>query len=219
MPTGRTWRDGLDRRSGPLFLGAGGLLLVAAALNALGAVVDGLSDASLLLSLEGFAGFGGLVLAVAGLVGFARRLTDRTPRLARAGLALVALPAVSFGALLLCSTVASLLGLPSPTTFVPEPALVAGGIFFLFAVGTVLFGVADLWSGTTSPPAGSGLLVFATAWFAQLAAIPLYGFPLPDWPVAVATGAMGMGLLVTGRLLGTTSAPTDVQQPAPESTV
>lgn len=201
-----------------MFLMAGVLLLATAAINAIEAFPVLPAYEALLLSVEGLTGFGGLVLSVVALVGLYPRLASESTRTSRIALMLVTLPAVSFLLLLVCSTLATLLGLPSPTDVLPAPGVVTGAIFLLFAVGVMLFGVIDLRGPPAAPPVGVLLLVLAAVWFAQLAAIPVVGFPIPERVIFVTTGLMAVTQLTIGHLLRTTAGPTHHPNPTVEST-
>lgn len=208
----------LEKSSASMFLIAGMLLLATAVINAIEAFPVLPAYEGLFVSVEGLTGFGGLVLSVAGLVGLYPRLASESTRTSRIGLVLVTLPAVSFLLLLVCSTLATFLGLPSPTDVLPAPGVVTGSIFLSFAIGVMLFGVIELRGPPAAPPIGVLLLLLGAVWFAQLAAIPVVGFPIPERVISVTTGLMAVTQLTIGHLLRTTAVPTHHPNPTIEST-
>jgi len=94
-------------------------------------------------------------------------------------------------------SLSGVLGLPSLTlTYLPSPMLALGGVFFLFAVGTTIFGVVALLTDPLSQSIGGLLIVFATAWYLLIGGIAIYGFPIPVWLLALT------GLMQGGSMLG-----------------
>lgn len=190
-------RVGLGRWSQVIFLIAGGLLSVTAAIEALGAFTTVAAEEGPLLFVESLAGFGGVVLAFVGLVGLSIRLADGSPRLAKLGAGLIALPALFVLSLLLCGTVVSVLGLPSPTEVLPALEVVTGALFLMAAVGTTTLGVASLHTGAIPRTVGGSLFVFAAAWILMVAAMLGYGH-VTDLANLVATGLMAAATVALG---------------------
>lgn len=197
MRTVDTVRERLVERDGVVFLVAGGMLFVATANDALGAYTPLRTQAGVPLAVEAVAGFGGLVLAIVGLVGLYPRLVDRSRRLARLGVGLVALPAAVFAVLITCAIPAGVLGIPSPATVIPalDTIVIAG--LLMAAVGAAVFGVAALRERTLPHLLGESLLLLGVAWFLLFEAALLNGFPIAH-RVLLVTGAMQ-----TPALLGT----------------
>lgn len=189
----------LHRWSGRAFLLGGGLLVVTTLINAIDLVTPIETQQGVLLSIEGLAGFGGVVLSLVGLVCLYPRLVDAAPRLARVGAALAVLPAAFFLALLLgCSILAPHLGVPSLKALVPSFSLVTGVIVGLFAVSVAAFGVAGLRTGASARALGGPLLVVATSWAVLFGA--LHGYPdgIPIWVTVVQTALLAAPLLWIG---------------------
>jgi hypothetical protein len=126
------------------------MLFVATANDVLGAYTPLPTQTGIPLALEAVAGFGGLVLALVGLLGLYPRLADRTPRLARIGAGLVAFPAVVFAVLITCAILPGVLGIPSPAAAIPEFDTIVIAGFVMAAVGAVVFGIAALRERTLS---------------------------------------------------------------------
>lgn len=184
-----TVRERLVERNGIVFLIAGGMLFVATANDALGAYTPLTTQAGIPLAVEAVAGFGGLVLAIVGLLGLYPQLSDRSPRLAQIGVALVALPAVVFAVLLTCAIPAGVLGIPSPADAIPalDTIVIAG--FLMAAIGAMFFGIAALRERTLSHVLGGSLLLVGVAWFVLFGAAYLNGFPIGH-RVLLATGVV-----------------------------
>ena len=196
IPVSTTW-ERLAEWDGIVFLIAGGMLFVATANDALGAYTSLTTQAGIPLAMEAVAGFGGLVLAIVGLVGLYPRLADQSPRLARIGAGLVALPAVVFAVLITCAIPAGTLGIPSPATVIPELDTIVIAGFLMAAVGAIVFGIAALRERTLSHVLGGSLLLLGVAWFLLFGATFLNGFPIAH-RVVLATG-----VLQTPALFGT----------------
>lgn len=206
----------LERWNVALFLVAGGMVLVATANNALGAYTSLVTQEGILLAVEAFAGFGGMVLAFLALVGLYPRLSDRASRLARVGVGLVLLPAVFFATLLACSIPADFLGLPSLRSLIPAFGTVSIAVFLLSAVGVIVLGVAAL--RILSRTVGSALLVFGVSWLLFFGAGSLSGFPISDH-LTVVTGTMQvLALLAIGYGLRGRGDPAARTDPAPGPT-
>lgn len=187
----------LAERDGIIFLIAGGMLFIATANDALGAYTPLTTQAGIPLAVEAVAGFGGLVLAIVGLVGLYPQLSNRSPRLSRIGVALVALPAVVFAVLLTCAIPAGVLGIPSPATVIPalDTIVIAG--FLMAASGAMVFGIAAIRERTLSHLLGGSLVVLGVAWFLLFGAAYLNGFPISHRILLVT------GVLQTPALFGT----------------
>lgn len=173
------------------------MLFVATANDALGAYTPLTTQAGIPLAVEAIAGFGGLVLAIVGLVGLYPQLSTRSPRLARIGVALVALPAIVFAVLMTCAIPAGVLGIPSPATVIPalDTIVIAG--FLVAAAGAMVFGIAAIRERTLSHLLGSSLIVVGFAWFLLFGATYLNGFPISHRMLLVT------GMLQTPALFGT----------------
>lgn len=201
MATIRFGWASLEKRSAPIFLLAGILFLVATVIGAVGAYTPVNTESEFMLFLEGIGRFGGVVLSYVALMSVYPRLRDQTPRLARAGIWLVAIPAIFFLLLLVWEVLAFLLGLFSLTATIPRLDIVTGIVFLLIAVGAGLFGVGYLRSPGLSQAVGYLLFLFAAAWLVFLVAIPLYGFPIPPGISLIQGLTASMALLGIGYLL------------------
>lgn len=190
----------LGRWSPTVFLVAGALLAVSAAIEALGTLVGVATADGPLLVLVSVAGFGGIVLSFAALVGLSVRLGDHAPRLATVGAGLVVLPTLFACSLFLCVTVVSVLGIPSPTEMLPALGVVTGAMFVLAAVGVTALGVANLRSDAHSRTAAAALFGFAAGWYLLVAAMLGYGH-VPDLANLAATGLMAAATLSLGDAL------------------
>ena len=105
------------------------------------------------------------ILGVRGfMIGLSVLLADGSPRLAKLGVGLVALPTLFVLSLLLCVTVVSVLGLPSPTKVLPALEVVTGTVF-LMAAGITALSIAGLRTDVRSRTTGGALIAFAAAWF------------------------------------------------------
>jgi hypothetical protein len=196
-------RERLKRWSPAIFLTAGSLLSVTAAIEALGAFTRVAAEAGSLLFVQSLAGFGGIVLAFVGLVGLSIRLADRSPRLAKLGVGLVALPTLFVLSLLLCVTVVSVLGLPSPTKVLPALEVVTGTVFLMAAAGITALSIAGLRTDARSRTTGGALTAFAAAWFLLSVAMLRCGH-VSDLTNIIATGliaaaTVGLGDTLPGR--------------------
>lgn len=195
--------------SATVFLIAGGLLFVATAINGIDLFTPVATQEGTLLFIEGFTGFGGVVLSFVGLLGLYPRLADTEPRLARAGIALAVLPAAFFFTLLVvCSLLATLLGFPSLKTLVPPLRLITETTLLLYAVATTSFGVASIRSPGLSPIVGWSLLLVAATWFGFFSALAVYQYEVPIWVTFVQSITLAVSLLVIGYWLPSGSEPT-----------
>lgn len=212
---GTTRWETLETRSATVFLAAGALFFVAGVIGALGAYTPVNTEGEFMLFVEGIGGFGGVVLSYIGLLSLYPRLHDKAPTMARAGVWLVAVPALFFLVLLVWEILAFLFGLFSLTAAIPRLDIVTEIAFLLFAVGAILFGVVYLWDATLSKTIGCLLFVFAVAWVVFLAAIPMYGFPIPPAISLLHAVMTTVTLLGIGYLLRTETEPTDRTEPEP----
>jgi hypothetical protein len=129
-------------------------------------------------------------------------LKKDAPRLAQVGVGVMVLPVLFFLMDLVWLSLSGVLGLPSLTlTYLPSPMLALGGVFFLFAVGTTIFGVIALVTDALSQSIGGLLIVFAIAWYLLIGGIAIYGFPIPVWLVALTGLMQGGSMLGIGYLL------------------
>jgi len=196
----------LDDWSARAFLLGGGLLAVALGIDGVHLVTAIDTQQGVLVGVEGFAGFGGVVLSILGLACVYPRLADAAPRLSRLGAALAVLPAAFFLALLLgCSVLAPQLGFPSLKTLVPSFTLVTAAIVGLFTVAVAAFGVASLQSAAPPRMLGAPLLVVAGSWGVLFAALLGYPDGIPVWVTFVQTALLAAPLLWVGHRLRTAS--------------
>jgi len=208
-------RGTLHRWSGRAFLLGGGLLVVAMVINGVDLVTSIDTQQGLLLSIEGLAGFGGVVLSIVGLFCMYPRLADAAPRLARVGISLAVLPAAFFLALLLgCSILAPWLGFPSLKALVPSFYLVTAIIVGLFAVAVTAFGVAGLRTEAPSRALGGPLLVVAMGWVVLFGALQGYPDGIPIWVTFVQTALLAAPLLRIGYHLWSAPAGDDLAKRA-----
>lgn len=185
-----------------MFLGAGGLMLITIVLRTLDVVVT-----RSLEELAGVAAIAGIVFSVIGLLGLYPQLADAAPQLARAGLLLLALPAIYLVATLVWTIPAIFLSeWPALTALLPGDAI--GLVLILFVVGITIFGVVGLRTAVPSRTVGGLLLVLAAAWFTVLGAEIMYE-PIPDWVVPTMIVLMTVSLLPIGYLLRTETESTD----------
>lgn len=196
------------RWSATAFLVAGGLLLATVLLEGMAALTGG----SVPRTVTGVTSLGGVVLTYVALVGLYPRVTERSPRLARAAVALVGLPAAVLLVFLLWGAAGhSVAAVPTPVDVVPAVGAVFVAVFVLFALGTALFGVAS--HRDDRLPRAVGLLLFALAatWIARLGASTVYGSQFPGWFDALFTGLMAavtlsLGYTLRGRPVSTAGA-------------
>lgn len=209
------WRT-LAERSALLLLLGGGLSLVTAALFA----VEALSILSIQGLLTGVTGSAGIILSYAGLLGLYPWYAERTPRLARAGFVLVALPTLVITVLLVWGLASHLpFGtVPSPIDVLPGHGLIFVLTFLLLAVGVGTFGVASLRTGIPSRPTGILLVGLAATWGVLLGASGVYGSKFPAWLDALSFGMMATFLSGIGYALRRKSPPRDRTGEAAEST-
>lgn len=194
-----------------VFLIAGGMLFVATANDALGAYTPLNTQTGVPLAVEALTGFGGLVLAIVGLVGLYPRFAEGSRRLARLGLGLIALPALVFAAMTTCAIPAGVLGIPSPAAVIPAFDIVVIAGLLMVAAGAMVFGIAALRERTLPHVLGESLLVLGIAWVLLFGTASLNGFPIAHHVVLVTGVLETLALLGTGYALrlesGTTNRP------------
>lgn len=157
--------------------------------------MEGLSASPL-----GLAAFVGFVVSYIALLGLYPRLSDQHPQLARAGIALLAVPV----AVIIIDLVSIALGFGAP--FGETTATAA---FLLFAGGIALFGGISFKTQTPSRAIGLFLVVFAVGVFVPMAEGLIYGFPTSDPVTFVTTLLMAVALTAIGYLLRVQVGPTD----------
>ena len=194
---GRRLLNPLEQWSPIVFILAGGLALLSSSINTLDAVPGVSTQQGILVFIEGLAGFGGTLLSFVAVLGLYPILKRDAPRLARVGVGVMVLPVLFFLVELVWLSLSGVLGLPSLTqTYLPSPMFAFGAVFFLFAVGTTIFGVIAVLTDALSQTIGGLLIVFAMAWYLLIGGIAVYGFPIPVWLVALS------GLMEGGSMLG-----------------
>jgi hypothetical protein len=194
---GRRLLNPLEQWSPIVFMLAGGLALLSSSINTLDAVPGVSTQQGILIFIEGLAGFGGILLSFVAMLGLYPILKKDAPRLARVGVGVMVLPVLFFLVDLVWLSLSGVLGLPSLTlTYLPSPMLALGAVFFLFAVGTTIFGVTAVLTDALGRALGGLLIVFAMAWYLLIGGIATHGFPIPVWLVALT------GLLQGGSMLG-----------------
>lgn len=208
--------DSLAQRSAILFLAGGGLLVVTAALF----TIQALTALSTEGMLTGVTGFIGIILSYIGLLGLYPWFATRTPRLAHAGVVLVALPTLVVAVLLVWGVATHLPvgSVPSPIDVLPGIGLVFVATFLLFAVGIGVFGVASLWTAIPSRVTGVLLLGLAGTWVVLLGASSVYGSKFPAWLDALTFGMMAIALSGIGQSLRTGPHPDVPTEQATNST-
>lgn len=192
------WRH-VAERSAMLFLAGGGLLLVSATLF----TVQVVTPLSMEGVLTGVTGFLGILLSYIGVLGLYPWFVTRTPRLAHAGVVLVALPTIVIAVLLLWGVATHLPvgAVPAPMDVLPGIGRVLVATFLLFAAGAGVFGGASLRTGIPSRTTGVLLLGFAVIWVVLLGASLVYGSRFPAWLDALMLGMMAIALLAIGQSL------------------
>lgn len=200
----------LDGKSPQLFLMAGMLLLVFAALTG----VNKLSEMAV-HDLENTFGPGGFAIAFLGLLGLYPTLADRTPWLARTGAVFAAIGAVG-------ATINAIGRFASFTGIITDsPAWV--GIFGIsiaigMLLGFLLFGVATLRAGVHSWSLGLLLLSPLAIFGVMLSGLADGVFGEAVAPVVLASGQAATHLAI-GVHLRSAVVSTDHPQPAVEATV
>lgn len=204
----------IARRSATAFLAAGVLLLATAVLTGLAA----LTSASPPRSVTGATGLVGVILSYVGLLGVYPRVVDGTPRLARTGAVLVALPVLALLVLLVWGALGhGTSAVPVPIVVIPAIGVVFVASFLLFALGTTLFGVAGLRSGRLPRAVASLLFAYASTWFLHLGATTVYGSRFPVWFDSLTFGLLSVVTLAIGYHLRSESGRTDRTGPSPDS--
>lgn len=210
----------LRRWTGAVYLLAGGLLLVATAINGVDLFTPVATQEGAVLVIEGLTGFGGVVFSFIGLLGLYPQLVDAEPRLARAGLVLALGPATFFFSLLVvCSMLAPLLGFPSLKTLVPPLRFVTEMTLLLYAVATMVFGIASLRTTELSRTIGVGLLLVALSWLGFLSALVIYQYDIPIWVTFVQSTTLAVSLIAIGNCLPSETNPAASGELSPDPSV
>lgn len=194
----------LERWSPPLFLIAGGVLIVYAALTGLEAFTD------MTLMQKGFEV--GYVLGFLGLLGLYPTQADRSPWLARAGAVAAVLGAVAFSVFTV-NRLAELAGVVSgdPPGWSVFVVMAAVG----FVLGYLAFGVASLRADTHPRVVGLVLLVPAIIVVLMFAHV-FAGLDSPGTAFVISAG-QAMAHLAIGATLRTKSTSTEGEEPSNDS--
>lgn len=189
----------LERWSPTLFLLAGGILTVYAAINGMNAFTE--------MTLNPTGNGLGFLFGFLGLLGLYPSLADRSPWLARVGAAGAVLGAVAFSVFTV-NTLAELLGLVSgdPPAWSLFVVLATTG----FVLGYLSFGVASLRSGVHPRTVGLVLLMPATVIIVMFAHM-VAGYESPATVFVISSG-QAMGHLAIGGSLQTKSSSTDREE-------
>lgn len=209
------WRT-IAERSAALFLAGGGLLLITAALFAAQALTAFVMEGV----LTGVISFVGIILSYVGLLCLYPWFANRTPRLARAGFVLVALPTLMTAMLLVWGVATHLpIGaVPSPVNVLPGIGGIFMVIFLLFAVGVGLFGVVSLRTGIPPRMTGIFLLGLGATWIVLLVASSMYGSKFPAWLDTLTFGMMAIALSGIGHSLRAESVPSSSVEQSTDTT-
>lgn len=182
----------LERWSSRLFMLAGGLLAVYAAINGMNAFMD---------TALGVPGLGiAFLLGFLGLLGLYPSVTKQSPRLARIGAVAAVLGVIAFG-ILSANSIAELVGIVSGNP--PAWPLFVGMATTGFVLGYLSFGIAILRSELYPPIVGLSLLVpgvIIIVMFAHMAA----GYASPETVFVISAG-QAMGHSAIGGSLKTRS--------------
>lgn len=175
----------LGKWGGPIFLIAGGLLLI----TAIGLAVEVVTGMSLQGPIIGVPQFAGLLISYIGLLGLYSLVRDRSPRLALIGIVLILGPVIAI-----------LVFIGYEVTVGGEPPFV-DTIFMVigvgFALGIALLGIASLRAETLSRDIGISLLVLAVP-FLLLVVLGAENSAIIDF---VISGLTAGALLAIGYLL------------------
>lgn len=217
---GRLVLDALEQWSGTIFLLAGGMVLTTAVINALDLITAIDTQQGVLLAIEGFTGFGGVVLSFVGLLSLYPRLAEPIPRLARTGFRLAFVPGTFFIAVfVVCSTLAAALGLPSLKLLIPSFPLATKTVLLLYAVALGLFGIGSFRTSVPSRMVGGLLLVLALVWFSLFGAIQVFTEGTPIWVTFVQTSIMAVSMGAIGYELRLAPESLSQADPAADLTV
>lgn len=198
--------ESLERRSATLFLVAGLLLAVFAAL--LG--VEAFTNTS---APEDVFGPPGFLVAMVGLLGLYSRLADRGSRLARASAVVAAVAAVGWSVITVAAVaeVAGILPAPEDVGVLGIAIIMVAGITMVLAY--VSFGVASLRSDAHSRTLGLLLLTPPTI-FGVMAAGGAIGYT-PAWSAFVLGSGQALAHLAIGFTLRSHTEPTDREELEP----
>lgn len=187
----------LERRSSSAFVTAGVLFLGIAALS--GLETFGVAQP---VWLMGLVGMGGTVAAFVGLAGLYPGLRERSPTLARSGLAAVVVAGIGLLVFPLCLLGAKA-GVPLPAPPVLAFVAAMGAILLAF----LLFGLGSL--RNDDHPRSVGLLMLALVGaFGVLLAADLHYGGAPAWVDVAVSGVQAPLLVGIGTRLPVGSAPT-----------
>lgn len=142
-----------------------------------------------------------VLAAVVGVLGLYPGLADQVPRLARAGLVLVAVPGAVWAVLLAWG-----IGAEVSTAIQPPPIALVTLIFLPICIGVLLYGSAGLYTGVPSRAVGFLLLAHVAILFAAVPATGLLQLGL--------VGGLSGTFLATGTLLRFEGVPSDQETPA-----
>lgn len=201
----------LEEWSSTLFVGAGGLLAILAALWAVEVFLD--TDTSILRNVSGPAG---MAVAFVGMLGLYPALADRTPRVAGAA-ALFAMAGIVGTVARVLAAGSQLLGLVAARPAWVEPFQLP----FLIGIvlGFITFGVAVLRTDVFSPTIGVLLLVPGILFPVVLGTV--IAFADGSFPYVIHVlhnGADAVALLGVGYLLRLNDVPIDRVKPTPDTT-
>lgn len=192
----------LERWSPTLFLAGGVVVVGYAALFA----VEALTDATMTKKLASGTGF---TLVFVGLLGLYPRLTDRSPKLARAAAVFAILGAVGF-AIVLVTGAAQYAELDTPRWLSGFVVLNVLGILLGFS----LSGIAVLRTGAHSRTVGLLLVVPAVVFVANIAAVVTLGQGnVSTWLGFVLTSAEALAILGVGYRLRVERVPAAADAP------
>lgn len=201
--------DPLDGKSAPLFLIAGGLLVVFAANT--GARVFADAGISTVHSLVGPAG---ITLGLLGLLGLHPAHADRTPTAATVAGVVAAIPTVGWSIIVVFGIGSAAGILPGMSVVFPPafPILV----FLTTMLAYILFGVASFRAGLYPRRVGIVLLLPVVPFLALIVGTAVLG-PVEWAEFAIDTGH-ALAHLIVGTALLTEGVPTTGADPAAEAT-
>lgn len=200
--------ESLERWSPTAFLAAGVLLTVFAALAALEVFV-GMNAPQALVAIPG------LLAGFVGLVGLYAPLRAEGSRLARAGIAALAIAAIGLVVLLVwIGALTAMYGVDS----VKPPGAVILVTILLVLLGYVLIGLASVRQAVPSRTVGLLLLVPPGTLGLMVATGIAYGGNPPGWTSFVFSGMQAVAHLSLGYLLWTGDWSTDSVDPAADTT-
>lgn len=213
MAPNRVSWDSFERRSATAFLVAGGLMVVFWALVALEVFMD-ISSPQALVAMPA------LVATFVGLLGLYPMLTDQSPRLARAGVGILAIATVGLVVIFAWILAANLL---PQVTGIDVPAQ-PPSIFIMLTVSgyviTVLsFAVASLWTAVPSRTVGFLLFTLVGVFALPVIAGLLWGEYPREWMAVVVSGWQAAAMLGIGYTLRLESTMTDRTKASADSPI